>query len=93
MTVFAVVATNGTGASRERMKNAISSNFTEHQFLAVDDCMWLVDSEFATAKELSTFLSGEDNENGLTSFMVFPLNSYYGRHTKLVWEWLSAKGL
>lgn len=90
MTVYAVVATD----EQESMDNAVSHQFSPQQFLKVGDGLWLIDSECSTTKDLTLLLSGgEENTADISSFIILPVHSYYGMHTKLVWEWLSAKGL
>ncbi|MCK7307894.1 MULTISPECIES: hypothetical protein [Enterobacter] len=93
MAVFAVVATHVEETSRPNVRKQIHDKFTDTQFLEVADCLWFVDAEFATSKDLTLFLSGEDNANQLSSFIVLPVTSYYGLHNMIVWEWLAAKGL
>lgn len=93
MAVFAVVATLADENSRPKMRRLIHEKFAETQYIEVSDCLWFVDTEFATTKELTLFLSGEENANNLSSIIVLPVTSYYGLHSKLVWEWLAAKGL
>lgn len=93
MTLFAVMVTNEDNGARVRMKKTISEKFPEQQYLEVGDCLWFVDSQLATTQELSVFLSGENNENELSFYIVLPVGSYFGRHNKFVWEWLRAKGL
>lgn len=93
MSVFAVIVTTPKDGVRERMQKIISEHIPKPNYLQVGDCLWFVESDFATSKELSASLAGENNEKDLSSYIVLPVNSYYGRHNKMVWEWLIAKGL
>lgn len=86
MTIFAVVVSK----EPEKMKAAILAKFAVGSFYEVDSSFWLVDSTFATAKEFAQFL-GPNNEIG--TYISFPITSYYGFHSKVVWEWLSSKGV
>lgn len=89
MTIFAVVATD----NRSCMKSAVAEHFCASQVLEVGDCLWLIDAECPTGKELTMQLRGGSDTTRLNSFIVLPVNSYFGMHNKLVWEWLGSKGL
>ncbi|NQF31019.1 hypothetical protein [Enterobacter asburiae] len=93
MSIFAVVATNPGERSRPKIKQLIHEKIPGTHFLEVDDCLWFVDTELATSKELTILLCGEDNPDKVGSFVVLPVTAYYGMHNKTVWEWLSSKGL
>ncbi len=86
MTIFAVVVSKNP----EKTKAAIQDKFKSGSFYEVDPTFWLVESEFATAKEFAQFL-GPNNDIG--TYIAFPVTSYYGYHNKVIWEWLSSKGV
>ncbi|WP_431224812.1 hypothetical protein ACQ86O_08140 [Serratia sp. L9] len=86
MTVFAVVSST----EYELMKAAIIRKIRPENFYMVHQGFWFIDSQFATSKELCSLLSPDQN---IGSYVIFPVNAYYGYHDKTIWEWLSGKGI
>lgn len=92
MSIFAIVVTSENDDTRAMMREVVAEKFPE-QHMNVDDCLWFVESQLATAQELFNVLDGGNDEQNLNSYIIFPVSSYYGRHKMPVWEWLRAKGL
>jgi len=76
-------------AEPAKMRSAIQSRFTEDHFdLGHDE--WLISAK-GTAKDIADTL-GVTTEGFLTgSAMVFRMDSYFGRTSMDVWDWIKSK--
>ncbi|WP_155409052.1 hypothetical protein [Pluralibacter gergoviae] len=94
MTVFAIVTTSASDNAAERMGVAIARRFSPQDFLRIGST-WLVDTKLPTSKDVTHYLCGGEsvNEFQIHSFIVLPVNSYFGMHHPNTWEWLQSKGL
>lgn len=89
MSVFAVIASN----EQQEMEAAINELYEDADVLRVSTSFWVVDCEKATPKEATEYLLSAKNGSSLRSFIVMPVTSYYGLHSKKLWDWLIAKGV
>lgn len=72
----------------EKLDKSINENFPERYSLGVGQWLVAVESTLTT-KEVSELIDG----NGAAgSFVVFPVNNYWGRHSPNTWEWIQKKG-
>lgn len=84
MAIFAVF---GSG-DPEKLNESITKNFND--FYQVGSGQWLISEPSATTKEVS----GKIGDNGETgTFIVVPVNNYWGRHAANTWEWIKGRGI
>lgn len=90
MTIFAISSDTNSTQLKEKLKSIYGS-----EFLEVDSHLCLVSTDKAvTAEQVSKNISGENPLNpAYGSYIVFSVSSYYGFHSKSVWEWMQAKGV
>ena len=87
MQVFAVFKVADPG----RVMAGISKHYSSSYYQAGDDVFFIA-TEGETTRQLATKVGlGDDNPAGVTSGIVVPVTSYWGRHNAELWEWISVK--
>lgn len=82
MAVFAVLGSD----EPEKLDSKIKSVFEDSLHLGTGQ--WLISEPKLTTKEVSLKI-GDDGSMG--TFVVVPVNNYWGRHYSATWEWLQKK--
>ena len=87
MQVFAVFKV----ADPSRIKAGIDTHYRDSHYEAGDGVFFIA-TEGETTRQLATKVGlGDDNVAGVTSGIVIPVTSYWGRHSSDLWEWISVK--
>lgn len=84
MGIFLVTATN----DQAKVEASVKSNFPGEYYVVPNNTAWFVLFK-GTTVELSGKLGLTSGENG--SGVVIPVNNYYGRASKDMWEWLASR--
>ncbi len=84
MAIFAVFGSSDP----DKLNASITSKFSESY--SVGYGQWLVSESSATTQEISEKI-GDKGETG--SFIVIPVNNYWGRHSANTWEWIQGRGI
>ena len=87
MQVFAVFSV----ADPDRVKAGIAEHYGGNHYEAASG-VYFIATEGETTRQLATKIGlGDDNEAGVTSGIVLPVTSYWGRYNSQLWEWISVK--
>lgn len=87
MQVFAVFSVADPG----RVKVGIDEHYGNNHFEAASGVFFIA-TEGETTRQLATKIGlGDDNEDGITTGIVIPVTSYWGRYNSQLWEWISVK--
>ena len=86
MAVFLVLS----DTDRADLDASISAKFPDDQSLKVASGQWLVAGSY-TPKGLSDYLELTDGKYG--SVMLCLVTSYFGWHSKNIWDWIALKNL
>jgi len=88
MQVFAVFAVK----DRTRVQKALDEHY-ENQYRAVEDGAYLLATKDETTREVATKIGLGDELEGreVTSGIVVPVTSYWGRGDPNMWEWLAVR--
>jgi len=88
MTTFAITSDKKSDA----LNNMLKQLYGEENTLIIDDHLRIVLSDKdITAEDVFKKLNESKEEYG--KFVIFSINSYFGYHTKSIWDWLKAKGV
>ena len=69
----------------------IDAHYHNSYFQTGDDVFFIA-TEGETTRQVATKIGlGDDNPEGVTSGIVIPVTSYWGRHSPDLWEWISVK--
>ncbi len=87
MSVFLVL----TSDDGEHLTDIITSKISEVDRFNVDEKTWLVSSpdNVVTPKELSDYFDLSDGKVG--TVLITLVTSYYGYHSRQMWDWLNVK--
>lgn len=93
MAVFAVIATSFEDVTL--LEKAISDHFDEKAYILSDENLWLIDCDLPTTRAVAEKmgLHVHPNPYGISSYIVFPVSSYFGMQLPSTWEWLKSKGI
>ena len=87
MQVFAVFSV----ADPDRVKAGIDQHYGGNHYEVAAD-VYFVATEGETTRQLATKIGlGDENEAGVTSGIVIPVTSHWGRYSSQLWEWISVK--
>ena len=87
MQVFAVFSV----ADSSRVKAGIDEHYGNNHYEAADGVFFIA-TEGETTRQLATKIGlGDDDGAGVTSGIVVPVTSYWGRYNSQLWEWISVK--
>lgn len=85
MPVFALLPDTPTA---EALKDKIAAAIPQGDFIALPGGHWLI-SHVGTSRDVSEALGINADETAVA--VILAVNSYWGRATNDVWEWLGAK--
>ena len=87
MQVFAVFNV----ADPSRVKSGIDAHYRDSCY-EVGSGVFFIATAGETTRQLATKIGlGDDIGTGVTSGIVIPVTSYWGRHSTELWEWISVK--
>lgn len=84
MGIFLVTATD----KQDQVEMSVKENFTDLFYQVPNNTAWFVVFK-GTTVELSERLGLTSGKSG--SGVVIPVNNYYGRASKDMWEWLASR--
>ena len=87
MQVFAVFKV----ADSSRVMAGINAHYRNNHYMAGNGVFFIA-TEGETTRQLATKIGlGDENPDGVTSGIVIPVTSYWGRDNAELWEWISVK--
>ena len=87
MQVFAVFSVRDPS----RVKAGIVKHYRDNHYDTGNDVFFIATSGETTRQVATKLGLGDDNADGVTTGIIIPVMSYWGRHSSELWEWISVK--
>lgn len=78
-------------ADPQRVKAGLDKYYRDSHYDAGGDVFFIA-TDGETTRELATKIGlGDENEDGVTSGIVVPVTTFWGRQSTGLWEWIGVK--